>query len=103
MRAARGLRLMLTLGSLTALAALAGCDRGSTARSPAPTATASATLEPRPSPVASLGAAPTDCAATPPPQTMTLPNDFGGGFIGQIAVDGGSPVWELGLGRDGVL
>jgi len=43
-----------------------------------------------------LGAAPTNCPASPAIQTMTQ-NNFGGGFIGQVSFQGGHPAWELGL------
>jgi hypothetical protein len=34
-----------------------------------------------------------------PPQTFTLPSDFGGGFFGDdTTFAGSSPAWELGLG-----
>jgi hypothetical protein len=49
-----------------------------------------------------LGPVPTNCPASPPLQTMTQ-NNFGGGFIGTISFQGGSPAWQLGLGSDGIV
>ena len=49
-----------------------------------------------------LGPAPTNCSASPPLQTMTQDN-FGGGFIGTVSFQGGSPAWQLGLGSDGIV
>src|SRR5262245_27183562 len=117
MRAWLATSRVLIFGSLIALlVALSSCAPGGTARHspPAPTVALYPTPLPtlpvgiRPSPVAGLlGPAPTNCPSVPPPQTFTLPADFGGGFSGAFAFTGSSPAWAFGiggvvsLGRDG--
>ena len=49
-----------------------------------------------------LGPVPANCPASSPLQTMTQDN-FGGGFIGTVSFQGGSPAWQLGLGTDGIV
>jgi len=67
---------------------------------PQPTALPTATPGALPPAVTgSLAPAPTDCATIDPPQSFTLPSDFGGGFFGDnINFTGSSPAWALGPG-----
>jgi len=66
---------------------------------PQPTALPTATLGALPPAITGpLAPAPTDCATVDPPQTFTLPSDFGGGFHGDFTFTGGSPAWALGPG-----
>jgi hypothetical protein len=117
MQVKRAAPRVLIVGSLIALlVAVSSCAPGGTAHHspPAPTVALYPTPLPtlpvgiRPSPVAGLlGPAPTNCPSVPPPQTFTLPSDFGGGFIGALEFEGSSPAWAFGilgvvsLGQDG--
>lgn len=90
---------------------LSGCDLGAAS---VPASTPFPTVTPLPTPLAttagtqlpafsgSLGPVPAHCPAGPALQTYQ-PHDFGGGFSGDIAFQGGKPVWELGLGAGNVL
>jgi hypothetical protein len=80
---------------------LVACSTGQATPTPTPTraATATATPGPTPAPVTGLLAPPpTDCATLDPPQTMTISDSFGGGFVGGDELSGAPPAWQLGLG-----
>lgn len=88
------------LVSLVTLVSLAACVQTTARVPPQPhaTATATTTAEPLPSPVSGLlGPAPTNCPAGPPLSSMTIDEQFGGGFVGGDVFIGRSPVWNLGL------
>jgi hypothetical protein len=105
MRLPHVLHASLLISVLVFLLALAACTPGPTARQPTPTPFTPPTPLPTatpgllPPPVTSpLATAPTDCATVDPPQTFTLPPDFGGGFDGPFVFAGSSPVWAEGPG-----
>jgi hypothetical protein len=90
---------------LVSLLTLVACTPEPTARQLTPTPFTLPTPLPTPTPgllpppvTGPLATAPTDCATVDPPQTLTLPPDFGGGFHGgSLTVHGSSPAWALGL------
>jgi len=104
----RALRAISLVCLLVLLLSATGCtldhatEQSSPTTTPYPQPTALPTATPGALPAAvtgSLAPAPTDCATVDPPQTFTLPADFGGGFFGDdITFTGSSPAWELGLG-----
>ena len=100
--------LAVLLAALTIT--LAGCDLGASSRTtntvptplpsvtPLPTALATATPGARlPAFTGSLAPVPAHCPAAPSLQTYQT-HDFGGGFVGDFAFQGGHPVWQVGLG-----
>jgi hypothetical protein len=90
---------------LVPLLTVVACTPGPTARQLTPTPFTRPTPLSTPTPgllppivTGPLAAAPSDCATVSPPQTLTLPADFGGGFSGDsFTVHGGSPVWAEAL------
>jgi hypothetical protein len=89
---------------LVSLLTLVACTPEPTARQPTPTPFTRPTPLPTPTPGllppsvrVPLAPAPTDCATVAPPQTFTLPPDFGGGFHGDFDFSGSTPAWEFGL------
>lgn len=85
---------------LAVLVLAAGCSSNVVAR-PTPTSQPTVTPTPHlaPTPVTELLAPPpADCQSVAAPHTMTLADDFGGGFFGSVVVAGSTPAWQLGLG-----
>jgi len=106
MRISRPMRVVLqACAALAVLLSGSGCTPGPTVYQPTPTPFTYPTPLPTPTtgplpPAVNgvLAPLPTDCLATPPPATFTLPADFGGGFVGDFTFAGSSPVWALGPG-----
>jgi hypothetical protein len=95
----RGTRLM-RMAFLAALVSLAACTQTTVQVPPRPRtiATPTETAMPLPSSVSGLlGPAPTNCPAGPPLSSMTIDEQFGGGFVGGDVFIGQAPVWNLGL------
>jgi hypothetical protein len=94
------------LAALVSLLALAGCAQSTVHVPPQPTVTATPTETPLPLPApvsGLLGPAPTNCPASPSLSSMTIDDQFGGGFTGGDVFSGQSPVWNLGLAPDTAL
>lgn len=91
---------LAALALLVALASLAACAQTTVQLPPRPraVATPTKTAMPLPSPVSELlGRAPANCPPSPPLASMTIDEQFGGGFVGGDVFFGRAPVWNLGL------
>ena len=86
---------------LAVLVVATGCSGSVVARptpTPAPTVTPTLASHLGPTAVSGLLAPPPrDCQGVAAPHTMTLPDDFGGGFIGGAVTSGDAPAWQFGL------
>jgi hypothetical protein len=103
----RALRAISLVCLLVLLLGASSCvlDRATAQSSPTTTAFSQPTALPTATPGAlppavtgPLASVPTDCATVDPPNTFTLPSDFGGGFFGDFTFSGSSPAWALGPG-----